>query len=275
MENITVKRELSLKARFLLVASITLACVSALCQEHQLTVTEIEDVQIDPKDLIAQDMEFWQNARDENRVIPEGFNPWEYAIKVPNNDSPALATHPLMISVFLPFWWERFVEIPLVIIDEELRSSGSSSVDRTENVVSIFNIKVATENNQLTLPSRTVLVADLSSPVKTLRFSIPMILRDGQSYFIDDPQGLARELTERISELTHYDRWAAKPKFTMQKLSGIPINVNTARKMHPFGIEVAILFRFGNTSVLSEFQWGGRHEKIPLTYPNVPFLAAN
>lgn len=219
-------------------------------------------------------MEFWQNARNENGVFPEGFNPWEYAIKVPNNDTPALATYPLIISDFLPFWWERFGEIPFVIIDEELRSSSLSSAHRTENVVSIFNLKVATENNQLTLPSRTVLVANLSSPAKTLRFSIPMILRDGQSYFIDDPQGLTRELTVRISELTHYDKWAAKPKFTMQKLARIPINVNTAQKMHPFGIEVAILFRFGNTSVLSEFQWGGRHEKIPLTYPIVPFLAA-
>ena len=178
-------------------------------------------------------MEFWQNARNENGVFPEGFNPWEYAIKVPNNDTPALATYPLIISDFLPFWWERFGEILFVIIDEELRSSSLSSAHRTENVVSIFNIKVATENNQLTLPSRTVLVANLSSPAKTLRFSIPMILRDGQSYFIDDPQGLTRELTVRISELTHYDKWAAKPKFTMQKLAGIPINVNTAQKNAP------------------------------------------
>lgn len=269
-----MKRALSLKPRFLLVASLCLACVSALCQEHQLTVTEIEDPPVDPENLITEGMEFWQNAVDEDGVFPEGFNPWAYAIEVPNNDTPALATYPLMISDFLPFWWERFGEVPLVIIDEEMRSSSLSSANRTEAAVSIFNIKVATEDNQLTLPAKTVLVADLSSSAKTLRFSIPMILRDGQSYFIDDPQGFARELTRRISELTHYNEWAPKPNFTMQKLTGIPINVNTARKMHPFGIEVAILFRFGNTSVLSEFQWGGRHEKIPLSYPNVPFLAA-
>ena len=269
-----MKPKMNLKSSFLLVTSFCLACVPALCQEHQLTVTEIDDPQVDPQDLIAEGMEFWQNAADDNGVFPEGFNPWEYAIKVPNNDTPALATHPLMIPDFLPFWWERFGEIPLVIIDEELRSSGSSSLHRTENVVSIFNVKVATEDNQLTLPSKAVLVADLSSPTKTLRFDIPMVLQEDQSYYIDDPQGFAHELTLRISELKDYDEWAPKPKFTMQKLSGIPININTARKMHPFGIEVAILFRFGKTSVLSEFQWGGRHEKIPLTYPNVPFLAA-
>lgn len=257
----------------ILIAIFLSASFTALSHEHQLVVTELDEPPADQSGKIAEDMQYLLNGVENG--FPDGFNIFEYAHDNGEDSPGTFSTHPLMISDVLPFWWSRFTEVPQVVIGEELTRAGLKRSYRTEDLVSIFNIKVSTHQDQLILPSNAVLIADLVSPSKSFQFRIPMRLKDDQSYFIEDPQGFARELTSTVAEITHSNSVTVKPKFTMRKLSGITINSDTVKEMRPFGIEVGILFRFGNTSVLSEFQWGGRHEKIPLSYPNLPFLAAS
>lgn len=263
-----------LSPKTILIAIFFSASFTALSSEHQLVVTELNEPPKDQSDKIAEDMEYLLNGIKNG--FPDGFDLNALANQNGKDHPGAFATYPLMITDVIPFNWNRFSAVPHVAIIDELERAGFGRGYRTEDLTTIFNIKVVTYDNQLTLPSNAVLVGDLVSTSKSFRFRIPMILKNGQSFYIEDPQGLARELIYRISQISpEQNKWGPTPEFTMRKLEGIPINADTVKNMRSFGIEVAILFRFGNTSVLSEFQWGGRHEKIPLSYPNLPFLAAS
>ncbi len=235
-----------------------------------LDPAELEEKQTKQEARLRESSKFWEDARKDDLF---GFDLWTHANPTEDGRRVAFTTHPLMISDVLPVWWDRFGDVPLVNVLHEVDDGTRSDAQITDRLVEIFNIRVLTNRNQLQLPDHATLVAYLSMETDSVQMNIPMRLTEDQSYYLDDPQALLRELTIQMSGYQVSSNFG-KPKFWLRSLKGIDINADTVENMRPFGIEVGILFRFGDTNVKSEFQWGGRSDQIPLSYPEMPFLVA-
>ena len=243
----------------------------AVAEVQTLKVFELLEVHTSEEERLENDLKFWEESVKSDSFLD--IDLWAHANSKDKEEVEhvAFTTHPLMISDIFPVHWNRFVDVPLVNVLHEVDESMKTDIQVMHRLMDIFNIKVLTSRNELELPTNAALIANMAMPSKTLQIEIPMRLSEDQAYYLDDPQAFSQEIIFHLSRFQQFNE-GEKPIFVLKRLEGIEINADTVENMKPFGIEVATMFRFGSTNVKSEFQWGGRSDEIPWSYPNAPFL---
>lgn len=169
-----------------------------------------------------------------------------------------ISTHPPMTYDALGVRYDPIYELPVSTFHEELTSNGFDGYDNARReLLHKLNIQLLSPWHSIDWPDTTTLLADLSKDGVNTSLAMEMELRDGDSYYIRNPDSSASAIGKAIAALGQF------PRMTLLRLEGFEFSPRTISDMPPLGVAVTYNVRFGSVRVDTGFQWAGRPVGIP------------
>ena len=220
-------------------------------------------------DQVRQGRVFWlshESELTEEMLGGRSVSDWKWSI----------STHPEMFYDRLPFRWEAVWRMPLINLLPEFPDYSTASEITFLDLLNHFNVQVVVPSRyDFTYPETAGLVFELRNRDRAIEVNLPMRFDSySNSYFISEVERFHFRLREELARFHRGDNLERKslPEIKFKALMGFEFNENTVSNFVFTGIPVAHNFRFGSTVVDSGFQWAGKPEKLPLRYPQLPFL---
>ncbi len=202
----------------------------------------------------------------QDRLSTDALERWE--------EQGCLATHPLMMYDVLGVRYEPVYDLPLSTFHEVLTAKSAqraeaggiiraseSGIDHYANADDVlmqkFNIQLISHPYEIRYPPTATLFVDMSKRGANVLLQLPMDLREGNTYYLSDPNSATRQIRKATETLGQF------PTMALSRLAGFEFNESTIENTKPLGVSLTYNIRFGTVRVDTGFQWAGRPNSIP------------
>ncbi len=139
-----------------------------------------------------------------------------------------IPTHPPMTYDALGVRYEPIFDLPVSTFHEELTVSPYNDyVSAGRDLHHKFNIQLLSPWHRIKWPPTTTLLVELSKNGASKSLALEMELRDGDSYYLQDPFSLAAGIGEAMISLGQF------PRMKLTRLEGFEFNSRTIANMPP------------------------------------------
>lgn len=187
----------------------------------------------------------------------------------------SLSNAPPTVNGWLPFTFSAFDGITIdLLMSDPIASRGIANSD-FQGLISAFNIRVLTSNDDLTWPAEAQAVMTVEKWDDRLEVQIPL-LREGSGYVFANPFSTLQALSETVHELDRKhppSESRMKAQVHLNHLTGFDQVAQQASELTaPAGIPVTYSLYLGDIRLQSSFVWLGRAPEFVALMPIEEFL---